>query len=201
MSEIKCIIFDWGGVLIDNPTEDFATECSKRIGVNVRDLIKSYSNYADQFERGFLTESELWQKMGERLNIKIPNSNSLWLDCFKKIYSPREEVIELAKKLRNGGYKIALLSNTETPAMNYFYQLQYNFFDNSVFSCAEGYIKPESQIYHILLKKINISANRVLFIDDKKVNIQSAQNIGMKAILFNNFKQLVNELRIAEISV
>lgn len=195
MTGIKCVAFDWGGVLIDNPVDDFAKECSQRIGISIQELKESYSSFAEKFEKGLLPEHDLWLNIGKQLNINIPDSNSLWYECFKTVYSPRKPVFNLAKKLKNSGILVALLSNTEVPAMNFFNSQNYDFFDVKVFSCAEGCRKPESEIYQILLNRLNLPATQILFIDDREENVLQAKNMGMKSILYDNFNQVLEELK------
>ncbi len=201
MSLIKGIAFDWGGVLIKNPVDDFVKECANTIDVSEKDFRNNYSNFRDEFERGFTSESVLWKKMEKILNREIAYKNSIWFDCFKKVYYPQKNIFDLVKKLKKIGYKIALLSNTEVPAMEYFQELKYNYFEVTVFSCAEGVVKPESQIYNILLDRLKLSANQILFIDDKEENIMGARKTGIKSIHYNNYKQLISELKTADIQI
>jgi putative hydrolase of the HAD superfamily len=199
VNNIKCIAFDWGGVLIDNPVEEFAQECAKRIGVKPDQLKSSYAEFAYKFERGLIQENALWRNIGNRLNISIQSDNSIWYDCFKTIYSPRKEIFDIAKSLKKEGYFIALLSNTEVPAMQFFLNQKYKLFDYTIFSCAEGEAKPEPDLYKILLNKMNIPANQTLFIDDKYENIQAAKNLGMITIHFTNHKSFYDKLKALHI--
>ena len=201
MFEIKCIVFDWGGVLIENPVEDFAMECSKMIGVNVDSLKIAYSEFASKFERGRISESELWNKIGNKLKIDIGNEYSIWKECFKKIYIPRNNLFNLATQLKKNGYLVSLLSNTEMPTMNFFNEQNYDMFDYTVFSCIEGFAKPEAELYNILLNKMRIPAHQSLFIDDKFENIVTAQKIQMKTIHYKNYEDLLYNFHKYNITV
>ena len=201
MNDIKCIIFDWGGVLIDNPTESFNNECAKRIGISVEQLENAYSDFSSQFERGRLKESDLWKNIGKRLNINIKNNHSIWKECFMKIYSPRNEIFNLAKQLKKNGYVIALLSNTEIPAMNFFEEQNYEMFDYKVFSCKEGTAKPEPELYKILLDKMKISGQQSLFIDDKIENLTTANELQMNTIHYKNHEDLIKNLHKHSITI
>ena len=201
MSEIKCIVFDWGGVLIENPVEDFATECSKMIGVNVDSLKIAYSEFASQFERGRIRESKLWNKIGNKLKIDIGNEYSIWKECFKKIYIPRNKIFNLAKQFKQNGYLVSLLSNTEMPAMNFFNEQNYDMFDYNVFSCIEGFAKPDPELYNILLQKIKTPAQQTLFIDDKLENIETAKKLKMNAIHYITDDDLIYNLRKFNITI
>ena len=200
MSEISCIIFDWGGVLVKNPVEDFIIECAKTIGVEVEQLKSTYSEFTYQFERGMISEKELWEKAETKLNINIQSANSIWYDCFKNIYSPREDMFNLANDLKENGYLIALLSNTEVPAMNFFNDQNYTMFDYKIFSCKEGKAKPEPELYKILLNKLAIPAEQTLFIDDKLDNVETARKLNMNAVQYIDREKLIRDLQEYDIN-
>jgi len=74
-------------------------------------------------------------------------------------------------------------------------------FDVTVFSCAEGTVKPEQKIYEILLNRLEVDASEAVFIDDTQEFINGAQNIGMKTILFENANQVISELTSLGINI
>ena len=52
--------------------------------------------------------------------------------------------------------------------------------------CDIKYLKPDKECYYALLNKYNLKAEECIFIDDTKVNVESANEIGIKGILFDN---------------
>ena len=108
-------------------------------------------------------------------------------------------MFSMAASLRENGYKTAILSNTEAPAMRYFHQLQYDMFDVLVFSCAEGTQKPERRIYELAIQRLGSQPGHSVFIDDKQEYINGAQEAGLNTILFQGIDQVKNEL--AELGV
>ena len=110
-------------------------------------------------------------------------------------------MFRLATTLKNKGYKIGLLSNTEVKIMEYYRQLNYDMIDVAVFSCAEGIAKPDDRIYHIMLNKLGVPAGETVFVDDKRENVTRAALIGMKAIFFKNYKQLKLQLNKIGVNV
>ena len=108
-------------------------------------------------------------------------------------------MFNLASRLNKKGYKTAVISNTEVPAMQYFYQLRYDMFDALVFSCVEGTMKPERKIFEIALQKLGCTPEQSVFIDDNPEFIEAAKESGLYTILFESADQIKNEL--AEIGV
>lgn len=194
MEAIESVIFDWGGVLIDDPTPGLMRYCAQALAVSKEDYIKAHSKFAEDFEKNLISEDTFWERICGELDVSKPKVPSLWADAFKSAYVPREDMFTVAARLRKNGYKTALLSNTEAAAMQYFYQLQYNMFDVLVFSCAEGTRKPEKKIYELTIQKLGSRPGQSVFIDDKPEYINGAKEAGLNTILSRNVEQVKNEL-------
>ena len=105
---------------------------------------------------------------------------------------PKQEVIEYYKSLKRKGYKIFLCSNITKDTYNY---VKDNFeiiqiADGGVFSCFENISKPNSEIYYRLIEKYNLEIEKSILIDDTKRNVMSANDIGLRGILFNNIEDI-----------
>jgi len=194
MKVIESVIFDWGGVLIEDPAPGLVKYCSEALAVSEEDYIKVYDKFGGDFQKGLISEEEFWERMCSGLVVSKPKVASLWADAFKAAYVPREEMFSLAAGLGKKGYKTAFLSNTEEPAMQYFYQFGYDMFDVLVFSCAEGMSKPERKIYELVIERLGSEAGQSVLIDDKPEYINGAQQAGLNTILFESVSQVKCEL-------
>lgn len=201
MNEVKSIIFDWGGVLIDDPAPGLISFCREKLGVSWENFERIHKLYLPEFQKGFISEIEFWKKVCIDLQVKPPNVSSLWGQAFRYTYSPKKEMFDLVNSLKNLGYKTAFLSNTEQPAMEYFYELNYQIFDVTVFSCEAKTRKPESKIYELTLNKLNVKNNEAIFIDDRIDYIEGAKKVGMNTILFKNPLQTREKLESHSISI
>ncbi len=194
MERIESIIFDWGGVLIDDPAPGLVQHCAGVLGVNEEAYVKAYREFEVDFRKGIISEDTFWARLCGELNVPKPAIPSLWGEAFAQVYKPKEDMFSLVSLLRNNGYKTALLSNTEIPAMQYFYQQQYDMFDVLVFSCWEGLKKPERKIYELALERLGTRPAEAVFIDDKPRCIRGAQEVGLNTILFESIYQVKDEL-------
>jgi epoxide hydrolase-like predicted phosphatase len=199
MERIESVIFDWGGVLIDDPAPGLMRYCAQALSVTKEDYIRTHDKFAADFQKGLIGEDTFWERICNELGVAKPKVPSLWSDAFKAAYVPREDMFSLAVRLRKNGCKIALLSNTEAPAMQYFYQLRYDMFDVLVFSCCEGTRKPEREIYELTIRRLGSQPGQSVFIDDKPEYINGAKETGLNTILFENINRLKNAL--AELGV
>jgi epoxide hydrolase-like predicted phosphatase len=192
--KIESVIFDWGGVLIDDPAPGLVRCCADALGVSEEDFVEAYGKFETDFRKGTISEGAFWAQLADELNVPKPAIPSLWGEAFAKAYRPKEDMFLLVSGLRKNGYKTALLSNTEIPAMQYFYQQQYDMFDVLIFSCWEGIKKPERKIYELALEKLGTRPAEAVFIDDKPECIKGARQAGLKTILFENIDQVKEEL-------
>ncbi|MGH2564450.1 MAG: HAD family hydrolase [Ginsengibacter sp.] len=193
--EIKNIIFDFGGVLVD---------------WNPRYLYKDHFTTENEMEH-FLKNicSDEWNAEQDRgrtlsegtalLQNKFPEFHSmiqLFYDEWETMLrSDIPETVALLYKLKTR-YKIYGLTNWSAETISNAYK-RFPFFkefNGIVVSGEEKMIKPDKQIYHLLLDRYNLKAGNTIFIDDNINNIRAAKEIGMHAIHFESASQLIAEL-------
>ncbi len=190
---VKAIIFDWGGVLCE--------ETSRTLQVAPEPLVRAFRPFLPAFQKGKISEDDLWQGMCAELTIERPYNRSLWGESLRAIYVPKKEVFALASRIKEKGYLVGLLSNAEMAAMEFFYEQGYAMFDAAVFSCAEGTRKPEQRIYEIALERLNVTPHETIFIDDRADFIAGAERLGIRTILFKDHEQVKQDLASFAISL
>ena len=191
---IRAVIFDWGGVLIFNPAKEFWNYCASNIGVYLSKFIKVYKKYEKTYQKNQISEKELWRVVCSELRVPIPKNKSLWSKAAENVFKENKDVTDIALKIKQNGYKIGLLSNTEIPVARSYKKQPYNFFDTAVFSCFVGCVKPEREIYEIILRKMRVKPEEVIFIDDNKENIEAANSMRMKTIHFTSTTKMKKAL-------
>ncbi|MHC4438990.1 MAG: HAD family hydrolase [Planctomycetota bacterium] len=194
MGKIESVIFDWGGVLIDDPRPGLLKYCSTAFGVPLEDYTPVHDSFLDEFHKGMISEDRFWQQITGKLGKPMPAARSQWYEAFRSSYVPKQEMFGLASSLHDKGYKTALLSNTELPAVRFFHEQSYNMFDLLVFSCVERVMKPRRRIYEITLERLGSKAGQTVFIDDVKSYIRTAELIGLNTILFESIEQVKDKL-------
>lgn len=89
------------------------------------------------------------------------------------------ESLEVIKRLKGGGKRVALLSNADVLEAGLWSECPAaNLFDATVFSCHVGMAKPDAAIYRHCLDQLGISAKEAVFVGDGG----SEELIGAKAV-------------------
>ena len=194
-SKYKTIFFDWGGVIANDPGDEFLSDLIKSVGASDAQVQEIFETYMKRFMRGQLSEAEYWQELRTKYGLAIHDSIS---DEFKKWrgLAANEDILALAKELQADGCNIAILSNVIEPTYNVIKQAgYYDLFDDVIASCKVGYVKPEKEIYEIALKRFNVTANESIFIDDKQSCLDPAIRMGFKTILAQSPEQIIRDVR------
>ena len=98
--------------------------------------------------------------------------------------------LEMLQQLRNEGYKVCLLSNTnpfmmmwaESPEFDGLGHPVSHYFDRLYLSYQCGVMKPAPEIFQMMLKGQNALPEETLFIDDSETNVQIARSLGIRTL-------------------
>ena len=205
MTEIKNVIFDLGGVLIDWNPEYVYLEVFN----GDREKMKWFfdeictMDWNENQDAGY----PLQQATEER--VKLFPEYEEWIRIY---YGRWEEMLGkqidgtvtiLKQLIDNPNYKVVALTNwsaeTFPIALERFDFLHW--FEGIVVSGTEKMRKPFNEIYELTLNRFNIEASQSLFIDDNARNIEAAKKMGVNTIRFNNPTQLKSELKSLNIDV
>lgn len=185
---IKNIIFDIGNVLVSFDPYRYVMEYGydKETTDNVFNIVFRDKRWAE-LDRGTLANEDYMKSLVEA----NPQYKREIIETFDNWYNMLEiktESVEFFKELKEKGYKIYLLSNFAEKEYERL-EREYDFFrmaDGKIISYAVKKIKPEREIYELLLEKYNLKAEECVFLDDLESNINGAKNVGIHGIIFKN---------------
>lgn len=192
---MKTIFFDWGGVIADDPGDDFLAKLLREIGATDDQIQEILQSYMRRFMRGEISEAEYWDELRSNYGFTIHDSIS---EEFKKWngLAANKNILALVDEAKDKGWQVAILSNVIEPTYNVLEAAGfYDKFDAVIASCKEGFAKPDIEIYNIALKKLNTTANESVFIDDKQSNLTPADRLGLRTILAQNPQQIVRDIK------
>src|SRR3989344_5903763 len=75
----------------------------------------------------------------------------------------------------------------------------YKVFKKSYSSYLTGVEKPDKRALLMVLKENNLNPKETLFVDDKQKNLDAAEELGMKTVIFKNNTQFFRDLKKLEI--
>ncbi len=103
-----------------------------------------------------------------------------------KNHLPYEDTLQTLDTLKQQGYKFGLLSNTYQVSFEYLideFDLNKRF-DVVMPSYKVGMIKPDPELFHLMLKKLGTSASETAMVGDSfRDDILGAEAVGMRGIL------------------
>lgn len=182
--KIKNIIFDLGNVLVSTNMEDLMAVDPEIPNDKINYIMSQW--YKDEDDPIGLDEfkSIIPDRLKEASKF-IPKLFEYNIRCV----NPFDYTIPLIDKLKAAGYNVYFLSNW----LKWSYELlnKYHKFDflekmnGGVWSWQTGCMKPNERIYRILLNKYNLNPEECVFFDDLKDNIEAANDIGIKGVLFD----------------
>ena len=114
--------------------------------------------------------------------------------------------VEILKTLIDSpDYKVYALTNwsAETfPIAKSMERFQFlHWFEGTLVSGEEMMIKPQPEIFELILNRYNIDRTKAIFIDDNIKNVHASNTVGLQAIHFQSSEQLAEELKIRGVIV
>ena len=186
MAEIRNVVFDMGGVLMDfNPTQI------------ARHFAQSDEDAALLAKAVFLDPSWVWLDAGV-----VEEATVVWLAQRKlpeRLHATVEEMVygwyegrsfhkaanDLAIRLAESGRSIYLLTNAGPAFPRYRDRIPaYPYFSGVLVSFEERLLKPDARIYQTLLDRYGLEAKESVFVDDLEQNVEGAVRAGMRGFHF-----------------
>jgi len=195
---IKVLLFDLGRVLVDfdhlRAAQRIAAFCSKTPR-QIYDLFFEAGVTVD-FEAGKISPEDFYLQVKSMLELKLSYASfePIWNDIFF-LSAQNRLVFGLINALRSS-YKTALLSNINI--LHYEY-LKKNFpvfaaFDRVFLSFQMGLVKPDRQIYNLVVQELKVSPEEIFYTDDRPELVESAQSLGFCGSVFTGYDQLIRDL-------
>lgn len=192
MKDIKNIIFDLGGVVIDLD-RDRAVRALENLGVADADqLLDKYEQRGPflMLETGEWTTSQLYDALLRQCPAGTTATDIR--DAFEQflVDLPRRRLATI-RDLRRRGFKVFVLSNTNPIMYNHWIHQAFrqegltinDYFDGIVASFQEGTCKPDPEIFSRLVERYGLEAAETVMLDDSEANCAAARSIGLHAVV------------------
>ena len=193
---IRNIIFDIGNVLADFRWREFLRDKGFDRDMTERIARASVlSPYWNEVDRGVLGREEV---MARFVSVEpgIEEELHLAYDNIKGLVTPRSYAVPWVRELKEKGYGVYYLSNfSEMAHKECDDALAFmSDTDGGILSYQEKVIKPDREIYELLLSRYGLKAEECVFLDDMPENVEGARACGIHGIRFQSREQAETEL-------
>lgn len=201
---IKNIVFDMGNVLISYDTRRYLDKYVQyEEGKEI--LLKEVFNSIEwlRMDRGTMESDDAIKSICKRVPEKYHNPVVELIKNWHMDIPSYEEMESLVKRVKEAGYKIYLLSNTSSR----YYKFRVNipalrYFDGEFISADWRLLKPDLQIYKKFFNYFSLKPSECYFIDDSIVNIEAANEAGMKGFVYRkNIEELKVDMKKNNINI
>lgn len=193
---ITTIIFDIGNVLVDFNWKEYIASFGFSKEVQEK-LAKAtmLSREWDEFDRGVLEIEDIIQKFVKN-DSTVEKEIRIICQNVHDMLGRRDYAIPWIQDLKKKGYGVYYLSNFSRKAeVECAHTLDFlPYMDGGILSYQEKVIKPEPEIYQILIDRYHLIPDQCVFMDDKPENCEGARKAGMHTIVFTTKEEAEKEL-------
>jgi putative hydrolase of the HAD superfamily len=204
-TEIKNIIFDWGGVITDLHFDD-TKKGFQDLGLSIIDEWKPHDPMEEvflPFEIGNISTEEFRNRLRKltRKTLTDDMIDKAWNAMLGSLPAERWKVLESAKQI----YRTFLLSNTNAIHVDYYTHYLHgiygtygytHLFEKTYFSFELHLRKPNHDIFEYVIEDSRIQPVETLFIDDSLENIETARSLGFITVHLKSPLTLVDLFKI-----
>jgi putative hydrolase of the HAD superfamily len=181
----KALIFDCFGVL-------YWDDINRLYDLVPAKKLRELSDLVHACDHGFISSEELVEQVAALAEISVSAVEAV----IRNKHTRNDKLVERVRELR-GTYKTALLTNMGSDTLSTIFDEteQKELFDTVVVSSDVGLIKPSRDIFEFTLERLGVQPEEAIFIDDRPVNTDGAERVGMRSILFSTNSQFERELQ------
>ena len=179
---MKNVIFDLGGVVFARDKNKCTPEFREFWSFLRQPFLP---DFWVEYDRGTVTQDEVIGILSERTGRDLDYCREMMRTAID-LQEERRPTVALIYDLKAAGYKLYVLSNMSHEFIRFLRGLPvYAQFDGEVVSCEELVVKPEREIYELLLSRYGLEASESIFIDDRSDNGEAAAAMGITPFLFD----------------
>ena len=194
---LKNIVFDLAGVVVARNPQRFPKHLDEFFNFVFKSHMQGIPQFWTDYDLGILEEEKVAEALAEFRGCDLATAKGnmqLAIEYQEQI----EPTAQLIKELKERGYKLYVLSNMSKEYIEFLREYPvFDYFDEQVVSCEIGLGKPNRRIYEYLLEKYELNPAETIFIDDRKDNVDVAEELGITPFHFDrhNPEQACADLR------
>jgi beta-phosphoglucomutase family hydrolase len=200
---IKAVIFDMDGVLVESEHIHIEAEQQTLLKHGVRisaDELHKYTGTTAEFMFTELIKNYRLKTTFERM---FNEKEEILFKLLEKETRPTKGVIDLLKRLKRKGIKLAIASSSHRKLIDYVLRRLDigRLFDFVVSAEDIAHSKPNPEIFLKSARGLKVESVECLVVEDAKLGIEAAKNAGMKVIGYRNLHSGDQDLSRADMIV
>lgn len=185
-SELETIIFDIGGVLVENLDVDEMMLDAGIPGYFIQDFKDNFWNKLNS-DTADMEDARIAFNALCKDDLEMKSYADMAFDVLCTSIKPCDYNDKILSMLKSKGYKLYYLSNWSKYSFDLCNIMQkmpfLKYFDDGIVSYQIGFKKPDVSIYELFKNKFDIgNPNTCLFIDDRQENVNAALSCGLNAV-------------------
>ena len=192
----QLVIFDVGGVVVDVESDRLIHQVSQLVGRSFDEVQAAvyHEELLLPFELGRIGARDYYESLKQRLALSWTYDQ--FVTAWNGIFSENRDVTRIMARLRKY-HRLIALTNTNALHLGHLKTQipSLGLFQDWVASCEVGVRKPDPSIYFLALKRAGVFPEKAIYIDDRPELVDAGRSIGLKAIRFENGRQLDQDLQ------
>jgi len=192
---IKATIWDFSGVILQPRVADPHAFIASELGVPAEEIRKYFDGVRNfNMDIGEESEQDFYMRMIKELGLP-KDDKKIFDDYLFDLFEVNRELIDFIAWSKPK-IKPALCSNFSAslrPLIRDKYKIE-NLFDAIVVSSEVKMLKPQAEIYQLTLQQLGVMPQEALFIDDQEKNIEGAEAVGLRGIVYKNAAQTLPQI-------
>ncbi|MDD4681364.1 MAG: HAD family phosphatase [Clostridia bacterium] len=188
MDQTKNIIFDMGGVLVGLDVQRCVAAFTKLGAGKIAHYVQDHltEDLFFDIETGSINQKQFCDNVRQTTDCTISDEEIVW--AWNQLLTGIPDIKkEHLLQLRRQGYRLFLLSNTNVMHWTFCVREFFNdgkytvndYFEKCFLSYQMQLVKPTEAIYRAVLEQAGIHPLETVFIDDSKVNLEGAAQVGL----------------------
>ena len=189
----RVIVFDYGEVISVSQSAADRAALVEISGLDTELFWQLYDRYREDLDQGVTLPREYWNLIARDAGVEWSPARlqQLWAADIRSWISVEPGTVQLLAELHAGGTRVALLSNAGFDFSDPFRHSPMAAYFEAMFVSAElGLIKPDPEIYRVTARELGIALEQMVFIDNKKINVDAAVALGVTGHVFTTVAEL-----------
>jgi putative hydrolase of the HAD superfamily len=196
VAEPTALFFDIGGVILSNGWDRGGRRRAiEKFGLDEEEFTSRHEMVVDAWEMGQITMDEYLRRTV--FYRRRPFTRDEFESFMFSQSNEHREALAAVKRLSEANRWLVAALNNESCELNEHRIKKFKLrelFSIFLSSCFLGVRKPDEKIYQLALRITQRSPAESVFIDDRAINLEAAERIGMRTVHYKDPQQLMADL-------